>query len=100
MIPFEIKITGSRLELPRNLNGVELAPEGAGPARFDLGIARIQQNVFRQNDGQTVTEVALGLYSTGTSGTFACLFVGVPSARAIAVKLLEVIGETPTPGGG
>lgn len=94
------EITGSRLELPRLLNGVELAPEGAGPARFDLTAARIQQNVFRQNDGQTVTEVALGLYRTGTRATFACLFLDVPSAKAITVKLLEAIGETPTPGRG
>jgi hypothetical protein len=98
MIPFEI--TRSRLDFPRTLNGVELAPEGTGrPATFHLGTAEIKR-VLQEVDGQTVPEVSLGLYLTGTSATFACLFVDVPSAKAIAVKLLEAIGETPTPGSG
>ena len=96
MIPFEI--TGSRLDLPRILNGVELTAEDC-PARFDLGRALIKR-VSQEIDGQTVKEVALGLYLTGTSATFACLFLDVPSAKAIAVKLLEAIGETPTPDSG
>jgi hypothetical protein len=96
MSPFEI--TGSSLDLPRILNGVELAPE-PGNAKFHLGTAHIKR-VFQEIDGQTVPEVSLGLYRTGTTAAFACLFFDVPSAKAIAVKLIEAIGETPTPGRG
>ena len=96
MSPFEI--TRSSLDLPRILNGVELA-SGPGNATFHLGTAEIKR-VFQEIDGQPVTQVALGLYRTGESATFACLFVDVPSARAIAVKLFEAIGETPTPARG
>ncbi len=97
MSPFEI--TGSSLELPRLLNGVELAPE-PGNARFHLGTAHIKR-VSQEIDGRTIPEVSLGLNSTGTSDPFACcIFLDVPSTKAIALKLLEAIGETPTPGRG
>jgi hypothetical protein len=96
MSPFEI--TRSSLDLPRILNGVELAPE-PGNAKFHLETAHIKR-VFQEIDGQTVPEVSLGLYRTGTSATFACLFLDLPSAKAIAVKLLEAIGESSTPGTG
>jgi hypothetical protein len=95
----QFEITGSSLELPRLLNGVELAPE-PGNAKFHLRTAYIKR-VSQEIDGQAVPEVSLGLKSTGTGSPFACcLFLDVPSAKAIALKLLESMGETPTPGRG
>lgn len=75
-----IEITGSRLELPRLLNDVELAPEGAAVS-FDLGAAGVQRN-----DGKTI---AVGLWLTGKNETFACLFLDASSAKALAEQLLE-----------
>jgi hypothetical protein len=83
----QIEITGSRLTLPRLLNNVELAPESAAPSvSFDLGAAGVQRN-----DSATI---ALSLWLTGENdaGRFACLFLDVPSAKALAEKLLEATG--------
>jgi hypothetical protein len=87
----QFEVTGSSLELPRLVNGVELGPE-PGNAKFHLGTVHIKR-VSQEIDGQTVLEVSLGLKSPGTSAPFACcLFLDVPSAKAIADKLLEATG--------
>jgi hypothetical protein len=90
-----IQITGSRLALPRLFpNGVELAPENApsvhlAAVNFDLGAA-----VIKRNESQTTTEIALALMLTGKDNTFACLFLDVTSAKALAESLLEVTSNS------
>lgn len=86
----QFELTGSRLDFPRLLNGGELSAE-PGNMRFDLGMAEIKR-VPQEIDGQTVQELSLGLFRTGTRVTFACLFLDIPSAKAIADRLLEAIG--------
>jgi hypothetical protein len=89
----QVEITGARLALPRDFgNGVELAPENApmvhlGAVNFDLGAA-----VIKRNQSERSAEIALGLKLTGRDDTFACLFLDVPSAKALGQKLLEVTG--------
>jgi len=87
-----IEITASRLALPRLLNGVELTPENAPSANlasvnFDLGAA-----VVKRNECRNATEIAVGLMLTGRDETFACLFLDLSSAKALAEKILEVTG--------
>jgi hypothetical protein len=79
-----INITGA-LGLPRVINDVELVPEAEFPlpVRFDLGAAGVQRN-----DSTTIA-VALSLAGKSET-TFACLFLDVPSAKALAAQLLEV----------
>jgi hypothetical protein len=86
-----MKITGARLALPRVFDGgVEIAPETApnvhlAAVNFDLGSAVVKRNQFEAS-----TEIAVGLMLAGKENTFACLFLDVPSAKALAQKLLEV----------
>ena len=86
----QFEITGSRLALPRNFgNGVELAPPNAPNVRqaavnFELGAALV-----KRNQSETTTEIALALMLPGRNDTFACLFLDVPSAKALAQKLLD-----------
>jgi len=90
----QFEITNSRLELPRLLNGVELALK-PGNVSFDIstmGIKRITQEI----GGKNVPEISLGLSSAKTNAPFACcIFLDFPSARTIAHRMLEAIGETP-----
>lgn len=85
-----IEITGSRLALPKDFgNGVELAPENAptvhlAAVNFDLGAA-----VIKRNQSEKTTEIALALMLIGRNDTFACLLLDVPSAKALAQKLLD-----------
>jgi len=77
----EILIKGSRLQLPRTIDGVELAPGSGRPfVEYDIGAAVVQVN-----DGSTF---ALGLI-VGQQ-RFCSLFVSVESARAIATRILEI----------
>jgi hypothetical protein len=88
------EITRSRLELPRLLNGVELAPE-PGNARFDVSTVEIKR-ITQEIDGENVAEISLGLKSSKTSVPFeCCVFLDFPSAKTIAHELLQTIGETP-----
>ena len=84
-----IEIAKSRLALPRLLNGVELAPETApsvnlAAVNFDLGAAVVKRNQFKNT-----TEIAVGMILAGRDDTFACLFLDVPSAKALAERILE-----------
>jgi hypothetical protein len=85
-----MKLTGSRLALPRVLDdGAEIAPENAPSVRlagvnFDLGSAAV-----KQNQRGASTEIAVALTLAGKENTFACLFLDVPSAKALAQRLLE-----------
>jgi hypothetical protein len=88
----QMKITGSRLALPRVFdNDVAIAPETASNVHlamvnFDLGSA-----VVKRNQSETSTEIAVGMMLAGReNSTFACLFLDVPSAKALAQKLLEM----------
>jgi hypothetical protein len=86
----QIRITGW-LELARvfdsvaeqateNLESVHLAA-----VNFNLGAAVIQRNTFEGS-----TEISIAVKLTGRSDTFACLFLDVPSAKALAEKLREM----------
>ena len=85
------KIPGSRLELPRRLNGVELSSE-PGNVSFRLGSATVKR-VPQESDGRKVQTLSLGLHEPGAKTTLACLFLEMASAKVIAENLRKAIEE-------
>ena len=77
-----IKVSGA-LVLPNSLDNTQREPTFPG-TRFDLSAAGVQRNVHEGS-----TEIALALWRTESTDTFACLYLDVPSARALAEKLVE-----------
>ena len=82
MIP--ISIPGSRLDIPRQLNGADLAPEGSGGAvSFNIGAIGIQRNP----DGK----VAVAFFLPNQTATFACVFLSdSQTAQTVGNLLLDV----------
>jgi hypothetical protein len=83
-----VKITGSRLLLPSGLSNVQSPPKSAGPISYDLDAANVQR--------KDATTIAVPLWRAGRTEMiqmFACLFLDVPSAKALAEALLEVTAQ-------
>ena len=86
----QFNITGSTLELPRTLNGVELAPE-PGNIKFPLATVQVKW-VPQEIDGQTVPEVSLACASrerVPLSPVFSLMFRLRKQSPKSCSKLLE-----------